>query len=256
MKIIVIPFATENPVLLKRYFEIKFGFLKKYNDYMFIFVNDRGWLDDQTRNNIFHDVFNGFPKAILLQNYNKDSIKGGAIYTGLAEALRRYPDASHIGYTDIDDSLDLEDAASKLNTFDSSKTDVFLGIRAKRALPDLLCSKAYSLLIKLLYPKLFKIADLHACFKFFSPDFLKEYFSRKKITDITFNFEHDILLFALEKKYKIAQFKVGWEESRYSSGRTLKNIIRAIKAVIRKRFFNKQSIVYKFSKGGNNDEEK
>ncbi|MCL2800448.1 MAG: hypothetical protein FWD28_01635 [Treponema sp.] len=249
MRVWVIAFANEKPVFLKECFQKKLEFLKQ-NDDIGIFVNDKGYLDN-TRNEIFKEVFEDSPNAILLQNENKESLKGGSIYLGLSYALTNFPDAELILYSDIDDSMDLQDGISKLNALDCSKTDiidVFAGIRSKRALRDMVCSKAYSLFVKLLYPKLFKISDLHACFKAFRPYVLRDFFNSCKITDIGFSFEYDILLFSLQK-YTIKQFKVGWEESKFTSGRTIKNIFKTILRVIKKRFFIKNSTVYKFYRG-------
>jgi len=242
--VIVIPFANEDNQLLRSYMEKKRDFLMWHREIHMIFVNDKAH-KDCSKDAIFFDVFGTSQNCLLFHNDKPESLKGGAVLTGLSQALRLFPDALLIGFTDLDDSLDLEDALFQIVNFRENTMDVYLAIRENRALRDLIFSKAYSLFVKLLFPGLMGIKDLHACWKFFAPCILEKYFAEQTITDISWGFEYDLLLYAIEKQYKIQQFKVGWKESKYSA-RTLKNIVKTVKALIKKRFFNKNSLSFQF----------
>lgn len=241
--VVIVPFANESDMLMHQEMKEKHNFLihHKNEDYFMIFVNDKAW-KDTSKDVIFYEVFgHDNPNCILIHNMEPMSIKGGAIYSGLKFAIGKFPDAKLIGFTDFDHSLDMDDAFSKI----VASADVYIAIRRDRAPIDKLKHILFSFFVKMLFPRLSRISDLFACFKFFTPVFINDYLNRKIINDVTPMFEIDILIFALKNGYKISQYKVNWEDLP-GTGRTFKNIVRMFKAVIRKRFLIPRMPVYRF----------
>jgi hypothetical protein len=242
--VIIIPFALESDDQMCQEMQRKAEFLLRHKNegYYIIFVNDKGWMDTSKDTN-FYSVF-GYdnPACTLIHNRESASFKGGAIFTGLKYTIENFPEAELIGYTDLDHSMNLEDAFSKIE----ASADVHIGIRADRAPADKIKHILFSLFVKILFPRIMSVKDLFACFKFFKSSFIADYFNRQTITDLTQMFEIDILVFAITNGYKINQYKVGWEELP-GTGRSFKNIVRMFRAVLGKRFLNKKNTsVYQF----------
>ena len=190
--ILVVPFAYEALILLRRFFEIKRDFLDHHKNVLFVFVNDKA---DTSRDMIFFEVFGeNNPNAILLHNHKSNSIKAGAVYTGMAWALDNYPEAKKIGFVDMDDSIALESAyEAMLQVENFEAIPVLLSYRNQRAFLDGLASFGYSLFVKALFPIInkAKIKDLQNGFKCFSPDFLDSFYKNTVIVDLSFAFDMD-----------------------------------------------------------------
>jgi len=245
--IMVVPFANESRNKLIQYMKEKLEFLKRNQGYLFIFVNDKTIEpNSNAQDAVYYQVFGHDSEySVLLHNRKSSSIKGGAVYSGMAFALENY-EAGLIGYMDVDNSVQIESAFKAIP--DVQAADVFLGIRNQRALPDKVASVLYSVLIKILHPTLIgKISDLQNGFKLFKPSFIGEFFEKVPIKDISLSFDSDPILFALQKKYSIQEFEVQWIENNIRTARSFHNIIRTMKTVLRKRFFPGGMQVYKFS---------
>jgi hypothetical protein len=243
--IVIIPFALESDSLMCQEMKRKSEFLLRHKNegYHIIFVNDKGWKDTSKDAN-FYSVFGHDNNQVctLIHNNEPSSFKGGAVYSGFRYAIENFPEARFVGYTDLDHSMNLDDAFSKIET----SADIHIGIRADRASIDKVKHTLFSLFVKMLFLEIMKVNDLFACFKFFKPAFINDYFNRQVITDITQMFEIDLLIFAIKNGYTINQYKVGWEEIP-GTGRSFKNIVRMFTAVLGKRFLNRKNApVYQF----------
>ncbi|MDL2218438.1 hypothetical protein LJC27_07235 [Christensenellaceae bacterium OttesenSCG-928-M15] len=237
----IIPFADEPHSLLREYFLSKRAALLKLGSaHTFLFVDDRGYLNDPARKHLFQTVFAGMQNVCCIAGRYENSVKGGAVYTGLMEAVRLFPGAI-IGYTDVDDSLNLLFAYKKLR----GNIPVNIAVRKNRAKKDRACSLLYMFFVKLLFPKLSPITDLQAGFKFFSAAFLADYFSNHEIRDVGFSFDMDLILYALEHEYPIRQFLAEWRENEEYTSRTFKNTANAVYMVFKKRF-TKNGPLYRF----------